>query len=52
MIEMIRAFILGKILKIKSPSLLYQGFENHTVWDCYKYNKRIIEINKNNKFKR
>ena len=52
MIEMIRVFILGKILGIKSPSLVFRGFENNTVWDCYKYNKRIIENNKNNKFKK
>ena len=38
--EMIKAFILGKIFKIKSPSLVFQGLKNDTVWDCYKYNKK------------
>lgn len=39
MLEMIKAFVLGKIFKIKSPSLVFQGVKKDTVWDCYKYNK-------------
>lgn len=40
MLEMIKAFVLGKIFKIKSPSLVFQGVRKDTVWDCYKYNKK------------
>lgn len=39
--EVIKAFILGKIFKIKSPSLIFQGARKVTVWDCYKYNKTV-----------